>query len=135
MAEDIQGALARWVGGALGVPTEYGEFAPGPLPCAMVKVSPGDPLVRRYRSGGGVYRTAYEVYLKVHAPTQEGRIAGLELLRGLAARIQGGETPDGPARYCAHEVTNAPALYAQTGRDEAVYQLTARLEYVKTTDR
>ena len=71
----------------------------------------------------------------MHAPTQQGRIAGLELLRGLAARIQAGEAPDGPARYCAHEVTNAPALYAQTGRDEAVYQLTARLEYVKTTDR
>ena len=135
MAEDVQGALAEWAGAALGVPCWYGEFACGPAPCAMVKVSPGDPLVRRYRSGGGVYRVAYEVYVRVHAPDQAGRVAGLELLRGLAARIQAGETPAGPERWFAHEVTVAPALYAQTGRDEAVYQLTARLEYVKTQQR
>ena len=132
MAEDVQGAIAAWAGEALGAPCWYGEFPAG-SPAAMVKVSPGDPLVRRYRSGGGVYRVAYEVYVRVHAPDQAGRIAGLELLRGLAARIQAGEAPDGPVRYSAHEVTNAPALYAQTGRDECVYQLTARLEYVKTS--
>lgn len=129
---DVQGALTAWVAETLGTECEYGEFPEG-LPAAMVKVSPGDPVVRRYRSGGGVYRIGYEVYLKAHAATQAARIAALERLRGLAARIEAGESPDGPHRYTAHAVTNSPALYAQTGRDEVVYQLTAQLTYIETT--
>ena len=133
MAEDVQAAITRWAGEALGAPCEYGEFPSGAAPCAMVRVLPGDPVVRRYRAGGGVFRVAYAVYLRVRAPSQDGRVAGIELLRGLAARVERGEVPDGPVRWTGHEVTNAPALYLEEGGTGSVYQVTCQLTYLVTT--
>lgn len=127
-----QEALTAWVAEALGVPCEYGEFPPTEPPHAMVKVSPGDPVVRRYRSGGGVYRLPYEVYLKVSATTQAERIAGLETLRALSDAIGRGERPAGPVRYTGHAVDVAPSLYAESGGTESVYQMTAHLTYIVT---
>ena len=122
-------ALTDWVWGVLGVPTEYGEF-PGPAPCARVKVSPGEAVVRRYRSGGGVYRLPYEVYLKVPASTEGQRIGGVAALGLLSAAARRGEHPDLGALVEAHEVRSAPALYAEDGGADSVYQFLGELRYV-----
>lgn len=127
--DEALGALTEWVAAQLGVPADYGEF-PGPAPCAMVKASPGDPWVYRYRSGGGMRRLPYEVYLKVPAVTGEQRLGGMGALKGLADAIAGGAGPEVGARVDAHEVRGLPSLYAEDAGAGSVYQLLGELRYV-----
>lgn len=130
-AAGIETALAEWVGGVLGVPCDYGEFGGEGYPRAMVKVGNGDPVVTRYRAGGGVYRVPYEAYLCTFAVESADRVGGIEALRRLEDAIRARECPDGPVRYTSHEVTNSPALYAQADGGEVVYQMTAELRYMQ----
>ena len=130
----VQEVITAWAAQTLGVPTEYGEFPACEGPCAMVKLSPGDPCVARYRSGGGVYQVGYEVYLRVPAVTEGERVEGLGALQALARDVSEGRGPqvDGAA---AHELTSAASLYAETGGSYTVYQAVARVRYVVRTGR
>lgn len=129
----LYAGLAAWCGEVMGVPCEYGEFPPGSSPVAMVKVAPGTPTVRLYRTGGGVYRVPYEVYLRVSAPGQAGRVGGLETLGKLAEAIERREVPESELHFSAHELTSAPSLFMEAGGTASIYQLIASLTYVVTT--
>lgn len=124
--------VTRWVGEALGLPTEYGEFPCGTGARAMVKASPGDPVVKRYASGGGVFRFTYEVYLLVPGATEGGRLGGMEALRAMCDRISvGREVPggEGSPTWTAHDVTALPNLFSRDG-NQSIYQAVASIAYI-----
>ena len=129
---DISEAVKEWVAGVLGdgVATAYGEFPDAPVACE-VKSAPGDPWVRRYQSGGGIKRYAYEVYLRVDPRGSEGpRFDAIAALRALQARIEGREVPPGIGAPClSHEVTQLPNEHSTDKGGRAVYQMTAAITY------
>ncbi len=128
---DIAEAVRDWVAGALGpdVETAYGELPDAPVACE-VKSSPGDPWVRRYLSGGGIKRFAYELYLRVQPRGSEARrFDALSALRGLQARIEAHEAPDAGVAWTGHEVTQCPNEYTVEKDGRAVYQMKAVLTY------
>lgn len=128
---DISETVRDWVAEALGpdVAVEYGRFPEAPVACE-VKSAPGDPWVKRYASGGGIKRYAYEVYLRVNPRGSEGpRFDALAALRSLQARIEAREVPPIGAACFSHEVTQLPNEYAQEKDGRAVYQMTAVLTY------
>lgn len=127
-------AVTEFVAERLGVPTEYGEFPAVKGPRAMVKAGAGDPVVRQYVSGGGIYRFPYEVYLLVPATTDEGdRIGGISLLRDLVERVSVGhevpEPTDGAA-WTDHAVTINPHVFSRGANAETIYQAGAQLVYM-----
>lgn len=125
--------VTQWVGQALGVPTEYGEFPPEPGERAMVKAAPGDPVVKRYANGGGVFRFAYEVYLLVPGATEGARVGGVDRLRAMCDRITAGrEAPggDGAPTWWGHDVTTLPNLFSCDG-NQSIYQAAATLAYIE----
>lgn len=124
--------ITEWVEGILDVPTEYGEFPPTKGPRAMVKAAPGDPVVKEYQSGGGIYRFVYEVYLLVPGATEAKRLDGMERLKALADKISlDREVPDddGAPTWNAHGVTALPNLFSRKG-EESIYQLVASIAYI-----
>lgn len=131
MATRAAQAVTEWVRGAVGpgVETRYGELA-GPGDCCEVKAAPASPAVRRYASGGGVYRFAYEVYLRVRPLGEGGRLDGLAALSGLAARVEAGEVPGCGIEWASHAVKSLPCLFRAEQGGEAVYQMAAELTYI-----
>lgn len=128
---DISETVKDWVAGVLGpeVAVEYGRFPEAPVACE-VKSAPGDPWVKRYQSGGGIKRYAYEVYVRVNPRGSEGpRFDALSALRSLQARIEAREVPPIGAACFSHEVTQLPNEYATEKDGRAVYQMTAALTY------
>lgn len=128
---DISETVKDWVAGVLGpgVAVEYGRFPEAPVACE-VKSSPGDPWVKRYQSGGGVKRYAYEVYIRVNPRGGEARrFDALAALRSLQARIESREVPDIGAACFSHEVTQLPNEHSTEKDGRAVYQMTAALTY------
>lgn len=133
MAEDIAKVVTDWVRGAMGddVTTEYGYLGQLSNSC-MVKAAPGDPVERRYLSGGGVFRFPYEVYLRAVPHEAPGpRIDALARLRALQAMIESGMVPDVDVAWQAHEVTQVPNLYRTEPSGAEVYMLTAVLTYAE----
>lgn len=128
---DISETVRDWVAEALGpdVAVEYGRFPEAPVACE-VKSAPGDPWVKRYASGGGIKRYAYEVYLRVNPRGSEGpRFDALAALRSLQARIEAREVPPIGAACFSHEVTQLPNEHSTEKDGRAVYQMTAVLTY------
>lgn len=128
---DIAEAVKNWVAGVLGggVETAYGRFPEAEIACE-VKSAPGDPWVKRYTSGGGIKRYAYEVYLRVNPRGDEGRrFDALAALRSLQARIEAQEVPAIGTTCFDHEVTQLPNEYATEKDGRAVYQMTAAITY------
>lgn len=124
----ISAALPGWVESVTGVRARYGEFPPG-VPAVEVVASGGDPLVTGYRSGGGIYSYAYEVYLKTSGATEPQRVDGIEVLGLLQSAVAGCSFPPAEAAFVAHEVTNAPHLYMEEAGPNSVYQMSAALRY------
>lgn len=128
---DIAEAVKDWVASALGdgVSVGYGRFPDAEVACE-VKSAPGDPWVKRYQSGGGIKRYAYEVYLRVNPRGDEGRrFDALAALRSLQVRIEGGEVPDLGAACFGHDVTQLPNEYKTEKDGRVVYQMTAAITY------
>lgn len=128
---DIAEAVRDWVAGALGdgVETAYGRLPDADVACE-VKSAPGDPWVKRYASGGGIKRYAYEAYLRVSPRGDEGRrFDALAALRSLQARIEAREVPDIGTACFGHEVTQLPNEYSTQKDGRAVYQMTAAITY------
>lgn len=133
MSEDIAKVVTDWVSAAMGadVHTEYGYLGTISNSC-MVRAAPGDPVERRYLSGGGVYRFPYEVYLRAVPRNAPGpRIDCLARLRSLQAVIEAGGVPDVPVAWQSHEVTQVPSLYRTEESGAEVYLLSAVLTYVE----
>lgn len=125
--------VTQWVGQALGVPTEYGEFPAGAGTRAMVKAAPGDPVVKRYANGGGVFRFAYEVYLLVPGATEGARVGGVELLKAMCDRVAvGREAPggEGAPTWWGHDVTTLPNLFSRDG-NQSIYQAVLSIAYIE----
>lgn len=125
--------VTQWVGDALGVPTEYGEFPCGEGARAMVKASPGDPVVKRYANGGGIFRFTYEVYLLVPGATEGSRLGGMDALKSVCDRITlGREVPggEGAPTWTAHDVTALPNLFSRDG-NQSIYQAVASIAYIE----
>lgn len=128
---DISETVRDWVAEALGpdVAVEYGRFPEAPVACE-VKSAPGDPWVKRYQSGGGIKRYAYEVFLRVSPRGSEGpRFDALAALRSLQARIEAREVPPVGAACFSHEVTQLPNEHSTEKDGRAVYQMSAVLTY------
>lgn len=121
-------SVSRWVEGITGVKASYGEFSKG-TPSVEVVASGGDPLVTRYRSGGGIYCWSYEVYLKTSGATESQRIDGIAVLGLVQAAIAARSFPGADVAFVSHEVTNAPHLYAEEAGANSVYQMTASIMY------
>lgn len=128
---DISEIVRDWVAEALGpgVAVEYGRFPEAPVACE-VKSAPGDPWVKRYQSGGGIKRYAYEVFLRVSPRGSEGpRFDALAALRSLQTRIEAREVPPVGAACFSHEVTQLPNEYSTEKDGRVVYQMSAVLTY------
>ena len=128
---DIAEAVKDWVAEKLGdeVAVEYGRFPDAEIACE-VKSAPGDPWVKRYASGGGIKRYAYEVYLRVNPRgAEEPRFDAIAALRSLQARIDEREAPDIGAAVFSHDVTQLPNEHTTEKDGRAVYQMTACLTY------
>lgn len=125
--------LTAWVGSVLGdgIMTRWGEL--GKLSdAAMVKAAPGDPLVRAYLGGGGMYRFSYEVYLRVTPRNSSQRISGMERLEALADAIRAGGRPDCEGiTWAGHVPTQQPALIETQSDGAELYQLTAQLSWIE----
>ena len=82
---DVAEATTNWVKEVLkDVDVEYGQYpetehAQTAGVRAMVKAAPGEPWIRRYRSGGGVKQFPYEVYLQTRPlKSHPSRVRGLK---------------------------------------------------------
>jgi len=132
MIPNIAEALVDWIGELLGVPTTFGEFPRGDHDSAMVKASPGDPVVSYYHAGGGVYKFPYEVYLRTFSRDEDDRISGIERLNRVLAAIERHEVPDvEDAIFSGHTCTQMPNLFRTESNGATTYQLTAYLTYIE----
>ena len=131
---DVAQAVTDWVGDALGdVPCGFGDFPQGADPACMVRASPGDPVVRRYVSGGGEYRFAYEVYLRCPARTDGERYDGLAALRRVQAAVEAkGSWPEADGvLWGSHECTQLPSLYRAEDTGHSTYMLSAYVTWIE----
>ncbi len=124
----LSDAVPDWVQTVTGVSARYGEFPKG-TPAIEVVASGGDPLVTGYRSGGGIYAYAYEVYLKASGTTEAQRLDGIKVLGLLQSEIISHAFPPADVHFVAHEVTNAPHLYMEEAGKPSVWQMSAVLRY------
>lgn len=130
----VASAVTAFVAAALGpaVRTTYGELCPvGAVDAAEVAASGDDPVVRRFVSGGGIYRFSYDVYLRRCVRSAGARIDALGLLGGLAGLIEGGACPEAPGvSWVSHGLARSPALYSVDADGNETYRLAASLTYL-----
>lgn len=124
-------ATRAWVESVTGVETAYGELPARGQGC-MVKVGAGDPVVRAYKAGGGVYRFYYEVYLRVLPRSEGERLDGLETLDAVFQAIEAHGFPEADdVVWTAHTCTAMPTLYRTEADGAETYQLTANMEWIE----
>ncbi len=132
---DVAEATTSWVKEVLkDVDVEYGQYpetehAQTTGVRAMVKAAPGEPWIRRYRSGGGIKQFPYEVYLQTRPLTEGERVDGLAILRRLQAAIERGGGPNVGFVLWAHDVTTLPSPISIGENGVITYQLIAVFTY------
>lgn len=127
-------AVTAWVAGLLGdgVRTTYGELCPmDGVDAAEVAATGADPVVRRFVSGGGIYRFGYDVYLRTCPRSSGARIDALGVLGRLADAVEHGGLPDAAGvSWAGHTLTRAPCLYAVDPHGNETYQMSAQATYL-----
>ena len=127
---DIAQAVTEWLRDVLvDVPIEYGQYPDTESDIrAMVKAAPGEPWIRRYKSGGGIKQFPYEVYLQTRPYSEGERIDGLAKLRAVQTAIENGGVIDGIILW-AHDITTLPSPYSVSEDGVATCQLIAVVTY------
>lgn len=130
---DVTQAVTEWVRGVLGgVPTSFGELPDAAGESAMVKASPSEPVVRRYRSGGGEFRFAYEVYLRCQPRTEGQRIDGAATLMRVSAAATAHGFPDvAGALWNRHTVTQQPSAFRTESNGAVTYMMAAYVTWIE----
>lgn len=126
-------AVLDWLKPKLaGVSVKY-EDLPAGVEGAMLKTSPGEPYVKRYKSGGYVAAYDFQVYLRQLNEDTADRLGALEVLGAVCDSIGAGDMPAEPDGIVWQDfnVKTMPARF--TTRDDGTtdYQMTARLTYYK----
>lgn len=111
------------------------EDMPAGVPSVMVATMPGDPYVRRYKSGGYIASWPFGVYLRTDkAADTAARIDATRVLGDVQASIDDKASwpvaPEG-YEYTGFEVTTTPARISENEDGTADYQMTLELTYYR----
>lgn len=89
-ARAVAEAIREAAVGSIDVPVtlEIVPTDPADLPAAMVRMLPGDPVVRRYRCGDWIGRQKWALYLRVDARDTARRIEAVAKLQGASERLE-----------------------------------------------
>lgn len=126
-------AVTDWVASILGpdIRTTYGELCGvDGINAAMVAARPDSPVVRRFVSGGGIYRFSYDVFLRRISRDGAARIDALGLLGRVADAIERHECPEKVLSWSSESVTQAPAIYSVDESGAETYRMSAQITYV-----
>lgn len=84
---------------------------PGDLPAAMVRMLPGDPVVRRYRCGDWIGRQRWALYLRADARDTEQRVDAVAKLQEASERLEAAalRLPEG-YEHRSTEADGTPAM-------------------------
>lgn len=126
-------AVTAWVASILGpsIRTTYGELCGvDGINAAMVAARPDSPVVRRFVSGGGIYRFSYDVFLRRITRDGAARIDALGLLGQVADAIERHECPEKVLSWSAESVVQAPAIYSTDEQGAETYRMSAQIAYV-----
>lgn len=106
------------------VPTE-----PGELPAAMVRMLPGDPVVRRYRCGDWIGRQKWALYLRVDARDTSQRVEAVARLQEASDRLEALalDLPQG-YEHRATEADGTPTMQDATA-DYETWQVTFETQF------
>lgn len=116
------------------LPVAYGRFPTLAADAACVRAAPGDPVVRRYAAGGGIYRFAWEVYLRSIVRSDGESLDALNRLQALQGKLAS-TLPGGDTSWVGQEVTNLPALYDIDDDGNETCYLSAQTTYFVPSPR
>lgn len=117
-----------------GLPVTLEDIPADGINAVMLTSIPGDPYVKRYKSGGYMATYPFAVVLRLSQPDTSDRLTAMGVLGDLASSIDDRATWPSPPTgydYDSLEVRTMPARVArgESGADD--YQVTFTLTYRK----
>lgn|GEM_PF-5827530 len=124
--------VLAWLRGVMDVPVGLYEY-PADEGTAAFSPAPVHEAVSSYRAGGGTFGYAYEVFYRVRPRDASERMEAAAVLAALCAEVDSRSFPEAPERcvWLGHQVTQRPALYAESDDGREVYRAVFRITYIE----
>jgi len=135
MDTTVVASLLTWVEGhdALApLPVGLEDFPVDDRDAVMLSLLSGDPVVKRYKSGGYIAAQQFQLILRTHLTDTAARLDAMRRMSDVASSIEdSGTWPVAPDSYDYHMLTvrTAPVPVAVDDSGARDYQLTMELAY------